>query len=44
MRATKWNYRDSEKRIKSTMEWRRIFKPDLIKPDDVKIESETGKM
>ncbi|KAJ3547935.1 hypothetical protein NMY22_g1467 [Coprinellus aureogranulatus] len=44
MRATKWNYRDSEKRIKATMEWRRTFKPDLIKPDDVKIESETGKI
>jgi hypothetical protein len=26
------------------MEWRRDFKPDLIPPDEVKIESETGKM
>ncbi|TEB32352.1 CRAL/TRIO domain-containing protein [Coprinellus micaceus] len=44
MRATKWNYRDSEKRIKATMEWRRTFKPDLIRPDDVRIEAETGKI
>ncbi|KAF5332569.1 hypothetical protein D9611_005169 [Ephemerocybe angulata] len=44
MRATKWNYADSEKRIKATMEWRRDFQPDLIPPDEVKIESETGKI
>jgi hypothetical protein len=35
---------DAKKRIKGTMEWRRDFKPDLIKPEDVRIESETGKM
>jgi hypothetical protein len=44
MRAAKWNLADGEKRIWSTMEWRRDFKPDLIPPDEVKIESETGKM
>ncbi|CCM01164.1 uncharacterized protein FIBRA_03212 [Fibroporia radiculosa] len=44
MRAAKWNLEDGKKRIKNTMEWRREFKPDLIPPDEVKIESETGKI
>jgi hypothetical protein len=44
MRAAKWRLDDAQKRIKATMEWRRDFKPDLIPPDDVKVESETGKM
>ena len=44
MRASKWNLRDAQKRIKATLEWRREYKPDLIPPDEVKIESETGKM
>ncbi len=44
MRSAKWNYPDAQKRIKATIEWRRDFKPDLIPPDEVRIESETGKM
>lgn len=44
MRAAKWNSVDAQKRIKGTLEWRRDFKPDIIPPDEVKIESETGKM
>lgn len=44
MRAAKWNLDDAKKRIKSTMEWRREYKPDLIPPDEVKIEAETGKI
>ncbi|KAH7915732.1 CRAL TRIO domain-containing protein [Hygrophoropsis aurantiaca] len=44
MRAAKWKYPDAQKRIKGTMEWRRDFKPELIVPDEVKIESETGKI
>ena len=44
MRAAKWNFEDAKKRIKGTLEWRREFKPDLIPPDEVKIEAETGKM
>ncbi|KAF5312323.1 hypothetical protein D9619_002787 [Psilocybe cf. subviscida] len=44
MRAAKWNLADGKKRIKGTIEWRREFKPDLITPDEVKIESETGKI
>ena len=35
---------DAQKRIKATLEWRREFKPDLIPPEEVRIESETGKM
>ncbi|KIM88872.1 hypothetical protein PILCRDRAFT_85334 [Piloderma croceum F 1598] len=44
MRAAKWKFDDAKKRIKGTLEWRRDFKPDLIPPDEVKIESETGKI
>ncbi|KAL4068961.1 CRAL-TRIO domain-containing protein [Scleroderma yunnanense] len=44
MRAAKWKMHDAQKRIKGTIEWRREFKPDLISPDEVKIESETGKI
>ena len=44
MRASKWNLRDAENRLKATLEWRREYKPDLIPPDEVKIEGETGKM
>lgn len=44
MRSAKWNYPDAQKRIKATIEWRRDFKPDLIPPDEVRIESETGKI
>ncbi|KAF4573525.1 CRAL-TRIO lipid binding domain superfamily protein [Pleurotus pulmonarius] len=44
MRASKWHYADAQKRIKGTLEWRREFKPDLIVPDDVEVESETGKI
>ncbi|KAG7442225.1 CRAL/TRIO domain-containing protein [Guyanagaster necrorhizus] len=44
MRSAKWNYPDAQKRIKATVEWRRDFKPDLIPPDEVRIESETGKI
>ncbi|PPQ78031.1 hypothetical protein CVT25_015575 [Psilocybe cyanescens] len=44
MRSAKWNLPDAKKRILATLEWRREFKPDLIRPDEVKIESETGKI
>ncbi|KAJ4470890.1 CRAL TRIO domain-containing protein [Lentinula aciculospora] len=43
-RASKWHLNDAKKRIKGTMEWRREFKPELIVPDDVKIEDESGKI
>jgi len=44
IRAAKWHLADGKKRIKATLEWRREFKPDIIPPEDVRIESETGKM
>lgn len=44
MRAAKWKFEDAKKRIEKTMEWRREFKPDLIPPEEVRIESETGKI
>ncbi|KAF5385045.1 hypothetical protein D9615_001005 [Tricholomella constricta] len=43
-RASKWNLDDARKRIKATIEWRREYKPDLILPEEVRIESETGKI
>lgn len=37
MRAAKWKLEDGKKRIKGTLEWRREYKPDLIRPDEVRI-------
>jgi hypothetical protein len=44
MRASKWKLEDARKRIKGTIDWRREFQPELIPPDEVKIEAATGKM
>ncbi|KAH8993951.1 CRAL/TRIO domain-containing protein [Lactarius akahatsu] len=44
LRASKWKLDDARKRIKGTVEWRREFKPELIPPEEVKIEAATGKM
>lgn len=44
IRAAKWKLEDGKKRIKKTLEWRREYKPELIPPEEVKIEAETGKM
>jgi len=38
MRAAKWKFDDAKKRIKGTLEWRRDFKPDLIPPDEVRLD------
>ena len=35
MRAAKWSVQNAEKRIKSTLEWRREFQPELIPPEEV---------
>lgn len=35
MRAAKWKMHDAQKRIKSTLEWRREYQPELIPPDQV---------
>ncbi|WWC73855.1 uncharacterized protein I206_107827 [Kwoniella pini CBS 10737] len=44
MRAAKWKFDDAKKRIQGTLEWRREYKPELIQPEDVGIEAETGKI
>ncbi|KAJ7744059.1 hypothetical protein DFH07DRAFT_869854 [Mycena maculata] len=44
MRATKWQLDDAKKRIRSTLERRHDYKPDLIPPEEVRIESETEKL
>lgn len=44
MRAAKWKLHDGKHRIRGTMEWRREYKPELIQPDDVGVEAETGKI
>ncbi|KAF8641166.1 hypothetical protein AX17_000801 [Amanita inopinata Kibby_2008] len=44
MRASKWRSEEAQRRVKATIEWRRDFKPELIPPDEVKVESETGKI
>ncbi|KAF9064027.1 CRAL-TRIO domain-containing protein [Rhodocollybia butyracea] len=43
-RASKWILNDAKKRMKGTMEWRREFQPELIVPEEVKIEDESGKI
>jgi hypothetical protein len=40
----KWKLPEAKTRIKGTMEWRREYKPELIKESDVRVEAETGKM
>ncbi|BEI83712.1 hypothetical protein CcaverHIS002_0403160 [Cutaneotrichosporon cavernicola] len=44
MRAAKWHLENGKKRILATMEWRREFRPELIEPEDVAVEAETGKI
>ncbi|CAE6535999.1 unnamed protein product [Rhizoctonia solani] len=44
MRAAKWKLEDGKKRIQGTLTWRREYKPDLIPPEEVRIESESGKI
>ncbi|KAG8847849.1 hypothetical protein FRB91_011382 [Serendipita sp. 411] len=44
MRATRFKLEDAKKRVAATLQWRREYKPDLIPPEEVRIESETGKI
>ncbi|KAL9938733.1 hypothetical protein V8E36_002452 [Tilletia maclaganii] len=41
--ATNWDLNAAKARIKSTLEWRRDYKPECISPDEVKGEALTGK-
>lgn len=41
--AVKWDEAHAKRRAADTLYWRREYKPDLIRPDEVKREGETGK-
>ncbi|KAJ9474391.1 4-nitrophenylphosphatase [Pseudozyma hubeiensis] len=43
LRAAKGDLDNAKKRIKSTLEWRRDFRPEIIAPDSVSKEAESGK-
>jgi hypothetical protein len=43
LKATKWNVEQALDRLRNTISWRRDYQPDLISPEEVKIEAETGK-
>jgi phenylacetate-coenzyme A ligase PaaK-like adenylate-forming protein len=34
----------AKKRLQETLEWRRDYKPDLIKPEEIQEETEGGKI
>lgn len=44
MRAADWKMDNAKKRIKETLEWRRSYQPDLIKPKEIRVEAEGGKV
>lgn len=44
MRAADWKMDNAKKRIKETLEWRRKYQPDLIKPEEIRKEAEGGKV
>ena len=44
LRASEWKLEEAKRRLKDTLLWRRQYKPDLIKPTDIAIEAEGGKM
>lgn len=44
MRAADWKMDNAKKRIQETLEWRRTYKPDLIKPEEIRKEAEGGKV
>ncbi|SNX86444.1 related to PDR16 - protein involved in lipid biosynthesis and multidrug resistance / PHO13 -4-nitrophenylphosphatase [Melanopsichium pennsylvanicum] len=43
LRAAKGDLESAKKRIKSTLDWRRNFRPDIIAPGSVSHEAKTGK-
>ncbi|GAC71470.1 p-Nitrophenyl phosphatase [Moesziomyces antarcticus T-34] len=43
LRAAKGDVENAKKRIKSTLEWRREFRPEIIAPASIAHEAETGK-
>lgn len=43
LRATKWNVKEAETRLRSTLTWRREYGLEKLTPDYISIENETGK-
>ena len=43
LRATKWNQKDSEKRLLATLAWRREYGVEELTPEHISPENETGK-
>ena len=43
LRATKWNLKEAESRLLSTLTWRREYGLEKLTPDYISIENETGK-
>lgn len=44
LRARNWNVKKATKMLKDTLKWRKDYKPDEIKWDEVASEAETGKI
>lgn len=44
VRASGGKLEDAIRRIRDTLQWRREYRPDLIKPKDIAIEAEGGKV
>lgn len=44
LKASDWKMEEAKKRVKATLEWRRGYKPDLIPPDEIREETEGGKI
>ncbi|KAI9229992.1 MAG: CRAL-TRIO domain-containing protein [Piptocephalis tieghemiana] len=43
LRAHRWSVPSAKKGLAETLEWRRSYKPDMIPPEEVRVEGETGK-
>ncbi|KAL0092617.1 CRAL-TRIO domain-containing protein [Phycomyces blakesleeanus] len=44
LRARKWDFEAAKNMLDNTVKWRRGYKPDLLDPDYIRPEAETGKM
>ncbi|RKP12006.1 CRAL-TRIO domain-containing protein, partial [Piptocephalis cylindrospora] len=43
LRAHRWSVSSAKKGLAETLEWRRIYRPDMIPSEEVRVEGETGK-
>ena len=44
LRASEWKLEEARRRLRETLQWRRQYRPDLIKPDEIALEAEGGKV